>query len=829
MDLPPGMTYAEFIRTWTDSQVARWLTDIKCGCHNETFKANDIRGDVILELDQASLKEIGIASIGDRLRILNAVKSLRQRVASRIVTPPSTQSDGSPLQSELTSKSEISTNRSAHRRLEITRPAPLHLSANANRGDLPALIREQPPDSAKSAVHPMIRPLPQPNQSTPPSNGQLSTPNSSVHSITPGLLRPNLPPLPSHRGQPPLPPARNPTRVPAYTTQPPPPTPPQNQGHLTPWVNHYLPSDPRPGNPGSKTPTARSISPAPATSIRTIHGRNGSLTLNNTLSSKLPSRTNANTHPYASTQPTLHPPTSTATHLSPIEEAFSTQPASSPPAHAYTVGRGPFNPTNSAHNTPYSLSDLRRKLVKFVLPDEGLSFTIDVATCNGGIEVLEKVLKKFDKGSLRGDGNLDVSQTDDGGLTVDGWGVFMEMDTGSGTSFSLLITFPPSLTGNFTGQPLSEAELLSICLAPDHPTREHGLTVRRIQKLDDRSNSPSGISTTKKTKRASSISILSGLGVRDPERALDPPSPTSAQLSPAIINAKRPSKLRNFFGQRPPSELITTHLTEYFPNAEKKVLERTARNSMMIRSGTISTKRQSTSSNQPLPSRFSSSTQGSGRPSFSSSRPSSSTLPPPVPEKVNENVEDLPRMSLSTEDGRSVDLLEGGVEKPQLLPPIPFPTESLSESMEGITGGVRQRPVSRATSIASKRMSYMTELRSKRDRSDTASLLTVGEITAEVESRRASTYDREADFDDWTKVDAEIENMVPKAVESDEDDGDDDDEDDEDDEDEGSSVDEEETLNEEELSLDVDDHGRIRNIMSARRGAFVEFEYSRYD
>ena len=824
MDQPLGMTYAEFIRTWTDSQVARWLTDIKCGCHNETFKANDIRGDVILELDQASLKEIGIASIGDRLRILNAVKSLRQRVSTRNVTPPSTQSDASAVQSDSTSKSEVSTNRSAIRRLEITRPAPLHLSANANRGDLPALIREQAPDSAKSAVHPMIRPLPQPNQSTPPSNGQLSTPNSSAHSGTPGLLRPNLPPLPPPpRGQPPLPPARNIIRVPAYTTQPPPPTPPQNQGHLTPsgsWVNHHLPSDPRPGNPGGKTPIARSISPAPSAGLRpAIHGRNGSLTSNNAPTSKLPSRPGANSHPYASAQPSLHPPTSTATHLSPIEESFSTQPASSPPTHAYSVGRGPFNPTNSAHNTPYSLSDLRRKLVKFVLPDEGLSFTIDVATCNGGVEVLEKVLKKFDKGSLKSDGNLDVSQTDDGGLTVDGWGVYMEMDTGSGTSFSSFSYFSPSLTSNLTGQPLSEAELLSICLAPDHPTREHGLTVRRIQKLDDRSNSPSATSTTKKTKRASSISILSGLGVRDPERALDPPSPTSAQLSPAIINAKRPSKLRNFFGQRPPSELITTHLTEYFPNAEKKVLERTARHSMMIRSGTISSKRQSTSSNQPLPSRFSSSTLGSGRRSFSPSRPSSSTLPPPVPEKVgSENVEDLPRMSLSTEDGRSVDLLGEDVEKPQLLPPIPFPTESLSESMVGITGGVRQRPVSRATSIASKRMSYMTELRSKRDRSDTSSLMTVGEITAEVESRRASTSnDRETD-DDWTKVDAEFENMVPKAVESDDDD---------DDDDEGSSVDEDETLNEEELNLDVDDHGRIRNIMSARRGVFVEFVYYR--
>ena len=299
---------------------------------------------------------------------------------------------------------------------------------------------------------------------------------------------------------------------------------------------------------------------------------------------------------------------------------------------------------------------------------------------------------------------------------------------------------------------------------------------------------------------------------------MDPPSPTSDQLNPAIINAKRPSKLRNFFGQRPPSELITNHLTEYFPNAEKKVLERTARHSMMIRSGTISSKRHSTSSNQPLPSRFSSSTQGSTRHSISPSRSSTSTLPPPVPDKASSGlVEDLPRMSLSTDDGRSLDLFAEtpeDVEKPQLLPPIPFPSESLSESMEGITGGIRQRPVSRAMSIASKRMSYMTELRSKRDRSDTASLMTVDEITAEVESRRdSSSNERETDFDDWTKVDAEIENMVPKAVESDDDE----------EEEEGSIDDEDETLHEEEeLSLDVDDHGCIRNIMSARRGTFPE-------
>lgn len=78
MDPPPGVNYADFMKTWTDHHVARWLTDISCGNQAVVFKDNDIRGDVLLELDQVALKEMGISSIGDRLRILNAVKVLRQ-------------------------------------------------------------------------------------------------------------------------------------------------------------------------------------------------------------------------------------------------------------------------------------------------------------------------------------------------------------------------------------------------------------------------------------------------------------------------------------------------------------------------------------------------------------------------------------------------------------------------------------------------------------------------------------------------------------------------------------------------------------------------------
>jgi len=90
-----------------------------------------------------------------------------------------------------------------------------------------------------------------------------------------------------------------------------------------------------------------------------------------------------------------------------------------------------------------SLNDLRRRLVKFIIPDGGLSFTIDVASCNGGVEVVEKVLKKFTKNNLKSDSYQDVSQTEEGGLSVDGWGVFMDLGQGDspGTSYPSCIFY----------------------------------------------------------------------------------------------------------------------------------------------------------------------------------------------------------------------------------------------------------------------------------------------------------------------------------------------------------------------------------------------------
>lgn len=122
-------------------------------------------------------------------------------------------------------------------------------------------------------------------------------------------------------------------------------------------------------------------------------------------------------------------------------------------------------------------------------------------------------------------------------------------------------------------------------------------------------------------------------------------------------------------------------------------------------------------------------------------------------------------MSVSNEDGGSVILTGDDVEKlsasdskPHLLPPVNFPTESLSESMESLTSSKR---LSRASANTLNRMSFMTELRCKRDWSDTESLLTVDEITAEVENRRQSmAVDMGVEgAEAWTKVERDIDDV----------------------------------------------------------------------
>lgn len=222
------------------------------------------------------------------------------------------------------------------------------------------------------------------------------------------------------------------------------------------WHNYSLPADPRPGNPGGgKTPqSSRSTSPLPARP----GSRNGTSNMNPSVTTSPNNKRTTpgnGVHPYSTDLQA--PAIQGIANLSPIQEQFAN---SNPPS--YTAGNRQFNPSTPSHSNAPSLEDLRRKLVKFYLPDEGLTYTIDVDTCAGGVEILVKVLKKFGKGGrgLGEESGMDHVTTEDGGLSVDGWGVYLE---------------------NGSGNPLSEGELFSVCHAPlDHPTRQDPLILRLV-------------------------------------------------------------------------------------------------------------------------------------------------------------------------------------------------------------------------------------------------------------------------------------------------------------------------------------------------------------
>ena len=126
-----------------------------------------------------------------------------------------------------------------------------------------------------------------------------------------------------------------------------------------------------------------------------------------------------------------------------------------------------------------------------------------------------------------------------------------------------------------------------------------------------------------------------------------------------------------------------------------------------------------------------------------------------------------PKVSISLEDGREFDLdttdgsetlVSANSVQPSeaaLLPPVQFPSESLSESI-GDGYVVDEGSGAMTFSTASKRMSMITELRSKKDLSDAVSLLTVDEITAEVENKQLES-DEEYEEEDEEEEEEEEE------------------------------------------------------------------------
>ncbi|KAF9185935.1 ATP binding [Haplosporangium sp. Z 767] len=72
-------SYYEILRQWDDEGIALWLHDNKMSQYDKLFVEHCVKGAALLELDHYALKDMGISSLADRIRIIAAVKTLRIR------------------------------------------------------------------------------------------------------------------------------------------------------------------------------------------------------------------------------------------------------------------------------------------------------------------------------------------------------------------------------------------------------------------------------------------------------------------------------------------------------------------------------------------------------------------------------------------------------------------------------------------------------------------------------------------------------------------------------------------------------------------------------
>ena len=65
------------VRHWTLSDVSLWLQSMDMACYAEAFESNRIDGEALVLMDEAALKDIGVASIGHRVSLLDAIYQMK--------------------------------------------------------------------------------------------------------------------------------------------------------------------------------------------------------------------------------------------------------------------------------------------------------------------------------------------------------------------------------------------------------------------------------------------------------------------------------------------------------------------------------------------------------------------------------------------------------------------------------------------------------------------------------------------------------------------------------------------------------------------------------
>ncbi|KAF2154337.1 MAP kinase-like protein [Myriangium duriaei CBS 260.36] len=71
------------VRSWDEARVGDWLKSINLPQYVDLFQRHNINGENLTDLDQSTLKELGVTKVGDRVRINSQVKIFRNSAARR--------------------------------------------------------------------------------------------------------------------------------------------------------------------------------------------------------------------------------------------------------------------------------------------------------------------------------------------------------------------------------------------------------------------------------------------------------------------------------------------------------------------------------------------------------------------------------------------------------------------------------------------------------------------------------------------------------------------------------------------------------------------------
>lgn len=70
--------FASSVLDWDVDRVCKWISELGLSKYTSNFKESNITGNVLISLNQAHLQEIGVASVGHRLRILKSVYNITE-------------------------------------------------------------------------------------------------------------------------------------------------------------------------------------------------------------------------------------------------------------------------------------------------------------------------------------------------------------------------------------------------------------------------------------------------------------------------------------------------------------------------------------------------------------------------------------------------------------------------------------------------------------------------------------------------------------------------------------------------------------------------------